>query len=166
MQAILSALEGSQERDNDRHTFLLANFVFWLLAALDGHAKNFSISLLSSGAYRMTPLYDVLSFWPFIGAGPGKTSKKKASMAMGVQSKNMHRKLDDIHARHWKAMADKAGLPEAFGIMRQICEQIDNVFGLVETVLTPNFPQQLFESIRAGICAQARLFLCQTKMLD
>jgi serine/threonine-protein kinase HipA len=165
MQAILSALEGSQERDNDRHTFLLANFVFWLLAALDGHAKNFSISLLSDGAYRMTPLYDVLSFWPFIGAGPGKTSKKKASMAMGVQSKNMHRKLDDIQARHWKAMADKAGLPEAFGVMRQICEQIDTVFALVEAVLTPDFPRHLFETIRAGTCAQARLFLRQTKML-
>lgn len=166
MQAILSKLEGSQEREHDRITFLLANFVFWLLAALDGHAKNFSISLLAGGAYAMTPIYDVLSFWPFIGTGPGKTSKKKASMAMGVQSKNMHRKLDDIQARHWKAISDKVGLPQAFGAMRQICEQIDAAFALVEELLTPDFPAHLFETIRAGTCNQARLFLRQAKMYD
>jgi len=164
MQAILSKLEGSQDRENDRGAFLLANFVFWLLAALDGHAKNFSISLYPGGAYAMTPLYDVLSFWPFIGAGPGKTSKKKAAMAMGLQSKNMHRKLDDIQARHWKAVAAKAGLPEAFDTMRQVCEQIEAAFALVEDELTPDFPRNLFEVVRAGTCEQAKRFLHQANM--
>jgi len=164
MQAILSKLEGSQDRENDRGAFLLANFVFWLLAALDGHAKNFSISLYPGGAYAMTPLYDVLSFWPFIGAGPGKTSKKKAAMAMGLQSKNMHRKLDDIQARHWKAVAAKAGLPEAFDTMRQVCEQIEAAFALVEDELTPDSPRNLFEVVRAGTCEQAKRFLHQANM--
>lgn len=165
MLQILSKLEGSQERENDRETFLLAQFVFWLLAALDGHAKNFSIALFPGAAYEMTPLYDVLSFWPFIGSGPGKTSKTKATMAMGLQSKNMHRKLGEIQARHWKIVAEKAGMPEAFDHMKAVCENIDMAFGYVEVDLPADFPASLYESIRAGTRAQASLFLRQAKTL-
>lgn len=162
---ILSRLEGSQERENDRETFLLAQFVFWLLAALDGHAKNFSIALFPGAAYEMTPLYDVLSFWPFIGSTDGKTSKTKASMAMGLQSKNMHRKLGDIQARHWKAVAEKVGMPDAFDHMKDVCENIDMAFGYEEVDLPPDFSSALYESIRAGTSAQARLFLRQANAI-
>lgn len=41
---------------------------FWLLAAIDGHAKNFSVFLLLGG-YHLTPLYDVISAWPLIDTG-------------------------------------------------------------------------------------------------
>ena len=48
-------------RGEDGRNFLCAQLLFWLLAAIDGHAKNFSLFVLQGGRYRMTPLYDVLS---------------------------------------------------------------------------------------------------------
>ena len=32
----------------------LAQLLFWMMAATDGHAKNFSIRLLAQGRYRLT----------------------------------------------------------------------------------------------------------------
>ncbi|MFC5610324.1 HipA domain-containing protein [Variovorax soli] len=46
--------------------FQLAQLAFCLMSAPDGHAKNFSIFLRQGSAYEMTPLYDVLSVWPYV----------------------------------------------------------------------------------------------------
>ncbi|MEF3034441.1 HipA domain-containing protein, partial [Pseudomonas aeruginosa] len=51
----------------DLDNFLSAQILFWMLAAIDGHAKNFSLHLLPQGRYRLTPFYDVLSAWPAAG---------------------------------------------------------------------------------------------------
>ncbi len=45
MVAILDLLKGSDSPAEDQTTFLKAQLVFWLIAATDGHAKNFSIFL-------------------------------------------------------------------------------------------------------------------------
>lgn len=76
-----------------------AQLVFWLLAAIDGHAKNFSIFLLQGGAYRLTPRYDILSAHPMLGNGRGKLSPRKIKMAMAVRGKNRHYVWDQITAR-------------------------------------------------------------------
>ena len=59
--ACLDILAGSTESARDRLAFVLAQLAFWLLAATDGHAKNFSIFLLPGAQYRLTPMYDILS---------------------------------------------------------------------------------------------------------
>ena len=69
------ARSGADLRQSDeacaRHRdLLLAQILFWLLAAPDGHAKNFSLHLLPGGRYRLAPLYDVMSIWPVVGSGP------------------------------------------------------------------------------------------------
>lgn len=61
IDAVLQVLAGSSEPEQDRENFLKAQIVFWLLAAPDGHAKNFSIFLGPQGTFRLAPLYDVLS---------------------------------------------------------------------------------------------------------
>jgi serine/threonine-protein kinase HipA len=43
---------------------LKAQILFWLISAMDGHAKNFSIFLGPGGSYQLTALYDVLSAEP------------------------------------------------------------------------------------------------------
>ncbi len=48
---------------NDVRAFVLSQLAFWLLAAIDGHAKNFSLFRRRDG-YLLAPLYDVLSAWP------------------------------------------------------------------------------------------------------
>ncbi|MDP3842578.1 MAG: type II toxin-antitoxin system HipA family toxin [Oxalobacteraceae bacterium] len=155
---ILSKLEGSEHKEEDRLHFLLVQFVFWLLAAFDGHAKNFSIALQEGGGYMMTPFYDVLSFWPIIGDAPNKQSKYKAAMAMGVRGKSMHRKLVEIKARHWAGLAQNSGLPEAFEAMISISSEIENVFESVRPRLPPDFPMKLWDAIYAGTQAQAKSF--------
>lgn len=155
---ILSKLEGSENREDDRLRFLLVQFVFWLLGALDGHAKNFSIALQKGGAYMLTPLYDMLSFWPIIGNAPNKQSKYKAAMAMGVRGKSMHRKLVEIQARHWARLAQKSGLPEAFETMVRISYEIEDVFQTVRPRLPADFPMKLWDAIHKGTQAQAKSF--------
>lgn len=65
----------------DVRTFVLTQLAFWLLAAIDGHAKNFSLFLRRDG-YTLTPLYDVLSAWPIIGHGPNMLPIQKAKLEM------------------------------------------------------------------------------------
>ena len=48
--------------------FLRAQVAYWLLAATDGHAKNFSVSLGPAGRFALTPLYDVMSLQPNLDA--------------------------------------------------------------------------------------------------
>ncbi|GAB6058409.1 hypothetical protein JCM31598_15260 [Desulfonatronum parangueonense] len=43
IEKIMKLLLGSSRSFEDRKAFLTTHFLFWLLAAIDGHAKNFSI---------------------------------------------------------------------------------------------------------------------------
>ena len=58
---IARILQGSDSRDDDLATLMRAQLLFWMLAAIDGHAKNFSIRILPQNHFRLTPLYDVMS---------------------------------------------------------------------------------------------------------
>lgn len=64
---IMELLLGSDNAAQDRNLFFKTQIVFWLLAATDGHGKNFSIAHFPGGRYRATPIYDVLSAHPVIG---------------------------------------------------------------------------------------------------
>lgn len=57
MEEVLALLGASADAETDRARFVLAQLAFWLLAATDGHSKNFSIHLHAGGAFTMTPLY-------------------------------------------------------------------------------------------------------------
>jgi hypothetical protein len=53
LSAIARVLQGSESRDADLQTLLRAQLLFWMLAATDGHAKNFSVRLLAQGRYQL-----------------------------------------------------------------------------------------------------------------
>ena len=53
----MTLLLGARTAQPDRQRFFRAQILFWLLAAPDGHAKNFSVFLEPAGAYSLTPLY-------------------------------------------------------------------------------------------------------------
>lgn len=105
MESCLQVLQGSVDAAADIRHFLCAQLAFWLLAATDGHAKNFSLFLLPSGRYRMTPLYDVISLWPVIGPGDNQVRWQEARLAMALRSKNAHYALARIQTRHWQGLA-------------------------------------------------------------
>ncbi|HVK55254.1 MAG TPA: type II toxin-antitoxin system HipA family toxin, partial [Burkholderiales bacterium] len=110
MIEIARLLNGSIKRDEDLACLVKAQLLFWMLAATDGHAKNFSIRILSSGRYQLTPLYDVLSAWPVIGNRANQIAFPKAKLAMGLHGKNKHYRLKEIQRRHFNETAARCGL--------------------------------------------------------
>src|SRR3546814_12233888 len=76
----MGLLNGSDSPQVDRIQFMRANIVFWLLGAIDGHAKNFSLHLHPAGRFNMTPLYDVISAQPSADAHQIRHNAMKMSM--------------------------------------------------------------------------------------
>jgi serine/threonine-protein kinase HipA len=156
---VLKVLAGSVSPAEERARFLKTQIVFWLLAAPDGHAKNFSIFLGPRGAYRMTPLYDVLSVYPWMGDGVDRISVQNLKMAMAIRGKNPHYRWNTIRRRHWEETARRNGLSGILDTL--IPEVIDHTSQVVESVrsdLPPDFPEEIAGSIFAGMDrAAARL---------
>jgi serine/threonine-protein kinase HipA len=126
-----------------------------MLAAIDGHAKNFSVFLLPGGAYRLTPRYDVLSAYPILGHGRGKLAPEKIRMAMAVQGKNRHHRWNEIHSRHWIETAKRHGLGDMKLILDEVIARTPEVIDQVRSALPSGFPGQLAEAILAGTNSRA-----------
>lgn len=154
---IMASLATSSRREEDSIAFLCAQFAFWLLAATDGHAKNFSVSIRPHDAFFMTPLYDVLSVWPIIG--PKGLPYERATLAMAVRRKNAHRRLAEIQPGHWLHLAVKNGFPGAWERMKTMAEHVGSALGELEGRLPQSFPEQVFRSISKGAQRHASLFL-------
>ena len=153
-----AVLRNSANSDRDLETFFRAQVVFWLLAAADGHAKNFSIRILPQARYQLTPLYDVLSFWPIVGRGSNKLQLQKVRMAMAVRGKSKHYKLADIRRKHFSETAARIGIgKEAERLLTQIREQTPAVISAVQEELPRDFPAEVLDPILAGIKKQATM---------
>ena len=155
----LQLLSASTDASSDRIVFLLVQLVFWLMAAPDGHAKNFSIFLHQGNAYDMTPLYDVLSIWPYVGRGRGQMHLRDVRLAMAIRSKNIHYHLHTIQTRHWYDLAMKNGGPEVWLAMQQLVADLESVLSDVEAKLPKNFPQRIWTPISQGMLGQAKKFM-------
>lgn len=150
IEACLEILKASDAPQEDSKTFLCAQLLFWLLAAIDGHAKNFSLFVLPGGHYRLTPFYDVLSAWPVVGNGPYNLQYKKIKMAMAVRSKSAHYKVSDIQYRHWETLAKRSGVDGAWEAMLDMTARLDAALTAVEHRLPENFPKELADAIFKG----------------
>ncbi len=159
IRAALQILQGSQTADLDRTIFVLTQFVFWLLAAIDGHAKNFSVRLHAQDKYEMTPIYDVLSAWPIIGSGSNHLPMQDATMAMALRGKNTHYRVSEIHARHWKGLAKDCGVPGVWEWMLEMAGSVDDAIANVMIQLPQEYPVALAETIFDGVRKQAETFL-------
>lgn len=158
IETIMRLLLGSRDPQVQRRTFLKAQILFWLLAAPDGHAKNFSIFIERQGRYSLTPLYDVMSAYPLLGHGKGKISPEKLKLAMAATGKNRHYGWSKIQGRHWRETAANCGaLPLVDEVIREILESLPGVLDTVAATLPPGFPQDLAESIGNGIRSGAKL---------
>jgi serine/threonine-protein kinase HipA len=152
---IMDLLQGSLRADEDRRSFLRTQVIFWLLAAIDGHAKNFSLFLLPQGDYELTPRYDVLSAHPVIGHGRGKRAAQKATLAMAVVGKNRHYRIAEIECRHWVETAKRCGMPGMRPIIADILDQTPRVLDEVRAEIPKLFPEAVAEAILDGLKIQA-----------
>ncbi len=159
MRTCLDLLRGSAQADTDSAHFTLTQLAFWLLAATDGHAKNFSIFHHRGGSFGLTPLYDVISAWPIIGNGPKLISEHDAKLAMALHSKNTHYKLREIRVRHWVTLANRCGVPGLRELMLQMVRGVDAALVQVRARLPGNFPAQVWDTVQAGMHRHADQFL-------
>ena len=157
MSQCLQLLQGSSDA-RDSGLFLQTQLAFALMAATDGHAKNFSLFLQRGARYHMTPLYDVLSMWPYFGPGPNQFNPHRAGLAMAVRSKNSHYQFNRIHLRHWKQLAlQNGGLP-VWEAMLALLARVDDALDAVEAMLPDDFPVRTWNTIAAGMRSEcARL---------
>ena len=156
IQAVMEILAGSDQSNHDRRHFFMAQIVFWLLAATDGHAKNFSIAHLNKNRYQATPLYDVLSAHPIIGKGPHLLSARRVKLAMAVRGKNAHYLIDEIRYRHWIAQGQRVKLSQMAvkKIIDTVIEMTADVIEKVGAMLPPHFPQDVSDKVFDGMRKQ------------
>lgn len=111
--AVLDFLNQAAAPHEDRLLFFKAQIVFWLLAAIDGHAKNFSVFLTPDG-FSLTPLYDVMSADPY-------NSPHAVKLAMAIGNRRYYR-LRQITPRHFYQTGRNAGFHE---------QDIDELFAAI-----------------------------------
>ncbi|MFC5472822.1 type II toxin-antitoxin system HipA family toxin [Paraherbaspirillum soli] len=155
--SIMELLRGSDRADQDRRHFFKSQLVFWLLAASDGHAKNFSITHMPGNRYRSTPLYDILSAHPIIGPGRNHIAPQKAKLAMAVRGSTNYYLMDKIQRRHWSAQARQVdfGAAVAEEIIEEVIAATEGVISTVGAQLPAHFPMDLADAILGGVKRQS-----------
>ena len=155
---LAGVLKGSIQAEKDLTTLLTTQLLFWMLAAPDGHAKNFSIRVLPQGRYQLTPLYDVMSIWPVEGNGPNQFSMFKAKMAMAVMGKNKHYLFKDIQRRHFNNMASKwFDRSDAEDVIGRVLETAPMAIEAMGRRLPEGFPDWIAASVFNGLRVSAGL---------
>lgn len=158
MADILGLLRGSSMADQNRRAFYKTQILFWMIAAMDGHAKNFSLFHEASGSYRMTPIYDVLSARPIIGEKANHLSWHDVKQAMAFRSTNAHYKLKEIYPRHFYSVAKKLGLGgEVDSIIEEILASTPKVISDVGTMLPTGFSPLVMDTVISGLEESAEI---------
>lgn len=149
MVDIFEFLKASDDPAHDQMVFLRAQIAFWLLAATDGHAKNFSVFLYPGGGFELAPLYDVMSAQHLYDKK--QIQKKEFRLAMSV-GKNRHYQLHGILPRHFLQTAKRAGLPEGMAEMAldQVAEALPDAIESVCVSLPADFPADIRDAIAQG----------------
>jgi serine/threonine-protein kinase HipA len=144
---IMDILKSSIHPEADRKQFMQSVFLFCLLGAIDGHAKNFSIFLKQGGRFQLTPVYDVISAYPL--ADKRQLEYQDIKMAMALHSKNTHYHWDKIMRRHWFAESKKVDFPEATmkDIIDESISKVDNVITEISSSLPNDFPKHISDPI-------------------
>ncbi len=162
IEQIMSSLLGSTNSEQDRVNFMKSQVLFWLLAATDGHAKNFSLFIEAGGGYRLTPFYDILSLYPVLG-GKG-LNIRDAKLAMGLKAtRGKKYQIAQIFPRHFIQTAKAVGFDTATmaDIMNEIANSVDSVITKVKLQLPQDFPVHIRDTILDGLLDRSRRLLTQ-----
>jgi serine/threonine-protein kinase HipA len=157
IKKIMAYLLGSMNAQKDRFDFMKSQLLFWLLAATDGHAKNFSLLIQADGAYRLTPFYDIVSIYPVMG-GNG-LNIRDAKLAMGLKAtKGKKYHITKIFPKHFLNTAKDVGFDTEMmtSLMTQVINDLDSVITRVEGQLKKDFPLHIKDLIFEGIKNRAK----------
>jgi serine/threonine-protein kinase HipA len=161
-ERIMNLLLGSAEPLKDRKTFMTLQLLYWLMGAIDGHAKNFSIFLQPGGAFQLTPAYDVMSAYPLVAKR--QLESRELKMAMALKGKSSHYLWSKILYRHWLSTAGRCQYSpdDMAGVMAELLDKMDEVIDRVASQLPVTFPQEMSASLFAGM-REARDRLVRTR---
>jgi serine/threonine-protein kinase HipA len=150
---IMKLLDASDLRDQDRAQFMRSQIVFFLLGAIDGHAKNFSLRFSPTG-FSLTPVYDVMSVLPALA--DGQLQPKEAKLAMSVGD-NRHYLLREIRRRHWEQTAKAVGFSrkELDALIADLVARIDGLEATAKEDLK-EVPKKMGTALIEGIGAAAK----------
>jgi len=153
---IMKILFGSGQSHQDRFNFFKTQLVFWLLAATDGHAKNFSIFHRPGNQFQATPLYDILSAHPVIGGKKNHIAPQKAKLAMAVRGSENYYLLSQIQRRHWINHAKIVGLGAAAAeqMIGDVLDKVEAVVNATYAQIPEGFPMYLADLILQGMLNQ------------
>lgn len=161
---LAAVLRGSARPEEDLTTLLASQVLFWMMAAPDGHAKNFSIGLLPEGRYALTPLYDVMSIWPIEGGGANQYSLHKAKLAMAVFGKNKHYRFAEVQRRHFNSTAARCFLrADAEDVIERVLARTRGAIDAVAARLPAGFPDRVATTIFAGVARSAEQLSAMSK---
>lgn len=154
-------LLSSSIEEKDQDDFFQAQIFFWLIAAIDGHAKNFSLFLEAGNRFRMTPLYDIISAYPLFEGK--KLQKQKVKMAMSLKGKNTHWKWNQIQPRHFLSTAKqvKFSVKKSKVLYEELIDIHKKAIEIVENKVTTIIPEQVADAIFKGLKHQAKKRLGQ-----
>jgi serine/threonine-protein kinase HipA len=151
---IMRLLLGARDAFKDRKVFMKAQLLFWILAAPDGHAKNFSLFIEREGRYRLAPLYDIMSAHPVLGHGTNLIPPEKMKLAMALSGKNRHYEWAKIRLRHWRATADLCDFSgDLDAAIAEILEKAPGALKEVSASLPAGFPDSVASPILEGVAA-------------
>ncbi len=152
---IMRLLLGSEKPTENRDTFFRSQILFWLLAAIDGHAKNFSVFIDAEGKFNLTPLYDIISAYPLIAKN--YLAVQKIKMAMALEGKNTHYHWHHLQRRYFLETANQVNYPveTAESILDDMLQKVDSVIATVSTKLPASFPRHISQPIFDGIKSAA-----------
>jgi serine/threonine-protein kinase HipA len=154
--AIMELLLQANDPAGDRARFVKTLVVFWLLAAIDGHAKSFSVFLYPGGRVALTPGYDVMSAYPLMARR--QLAPQKVKLAMALHGKSAHYRWREIKRHHWLATAKRCGFSDKAtqAILDACVANIDRAVQRAAGALPDGFPTAVSGPIFAGLRALQR----------
>lgn len=158
IEDIMQILLGSTEAQKDRENFFKTQLLFWLLAAPDGHAKNYSVFLERGGRYKLTPVYDIISGFPLMGHGRTLLPPQKLKMAMAFWGKSKHYHWAKITLDHMFQTAQRCGMADLVpGIIDSLIKDIPQAIQSASQALPGDFPPFIADSILGGLAQQCKI---------
>ncbi len=161
MVDIFTLLKASDDPARDQLVFMKAQIAFWLLGAIDGHAKNFSVFLYPGGGFELTPLYDVMSAQDLHDKRQIQRRDMKLAMSVG---NDRHYHLHEIQPRHFRQTADRAGLPRGMAdrALEQVADALPHAIEAVCAALSADFPAAVRDSVARGALERREIIAAAT----
>ncbi|MCB9658894.1 MAG: HipA domain-containing protein [Sandaracinaceae bacterium] len=144
--------------DEDRRVFFTAQLAQLLLAAPDGHAKNYSLFLLPGGRASLTPLYDVLSAYPMVARGEWPV--QRVDLAMSFRGKSKHYRWRDVRMDHVRQTAERCRVTRETvdGWIADLLARVPRALAATRRALPRRFPPEVADPIFEGVTKAAARF--------